>query len=120
MIQNKTLYLLYLSLSLLGAVGLGGALYLSTEVAFISAFLIGLNASCLFLMGLDKSLSRQESMRIPEVVFFILALFGGVPGILLGIQVFRHKIRKAGYQFVLLLIAAAQLYLARLFDISMR
>jgi uncharacterized membrane protein YsdA (DUF1294 family) len=104
----------------LGSLGVGFALYYSSDLSFALSLLVGVNAIALFLMGLDKSLSRSESLRVPEVIFFVLALCGAVPGILLGVHVFRHKTRKAGYQFVLFLIATAQVFLLRLFDINLR
>ena len=82
----------------------------------VSAFLV-INVSSLFLMGIDKSSARSGSVRIPEIVLFILALLGGCPGILLGIHVFKHKTRKASFQFVLLLIAVTQLFVARLLGV---
>lgn len=75
--------------------------------------LLGINAAALFCMGLDKSLSRSASSRVPEVILYLIALFGGVPGILLVIHVFKHKTRKAAFQFVLLLILVAQVVMLR-------
>lgn len=69
---------------------------------------IGINVAAMFCMGLDKSLSRSASMRVPEVVMYVLAVLGGVPGLLLSIHVFKHKTRKAAFQFTLLVVVAAQ------------
>lgn len=76
--------------------------------------LLGINVAALVAMGLDKSLSRSSSLRFPEVILYTVALLGGVPGILLGIHVFKHKSRKPAFQFVLLLILTAQVAVLRL------
>ena len=75
--------------------------------------LLGINAAALFCMGIDKSLARSDSMRVPEVVLYLIALVGGVPGLLMGVHVFKHKTRKAAFQFVLLVIVVAQLVVMR-------
>lgn len=77
--------------------------------------LLGVNAAGLMGMGLDKFLSSSTSMRYPEVVLYLVALVGGVPGILVGMHVFKHKTRKAAFQFVLLLILVAQVVVLRAF-----
>jgi uncharacterized membrane protein YsdA (DUF1294 family) len=76
--------------------------------------LLGINVAALAAMGLDKSLSRSSALRFPEVILYIIALCGGVPGILLGIHVFKHKSRKPAFQFVLLLVLVAQVAVLRL------
>lgn len=75
--------------------------------------LLGINAAALVCMGLDKSLARSDSMRVPEVVLYLIGLVGGVPGLLVGVHIFKHKTRKAAFQFVLLVIVVAQLVVMR-------
>lgn len=87
----------------------------NSDLPGIHSWLVGINISACICMGLDKSLSRGSSLRIPETVLYVQALLGGVPGILLGVHVFKHKTRKAAFQFSLLVIAAAQVGLLRLF-----
>lgn len=96
------------------------AVYVSADVSLLLGMLIGINVAAIMSMGLDKSLAQSSSLRIPEVVLYVQALLGGAPGILLGIHVFKHKTRKAGFQFVLLLIVVAQVALLRLLDIEVR
>lgn len=56
--------------------------------------LIGLNVIAFILTGLDKYKSVDGQSRIPEIyLFFWAAIFGSL-GILVGMFVFRHKIRK--------------------------
>ena len=62
------------------------------------------------LMGLDKLAARAGARRVPERVFYILALLGGGPGILAGAFVFWHKVRKP--VFILVAGLATLLHIA--------
>ena len=117
--QNNS-YLVYSLLAglITGAVAL--AVWVSTALSPLICLGVGVNVGALLLTGLDKSLSRSSSLRIPEVVFFVMALCGGAPGTILGIHVFRHKTRKATFQFVLLLVVVTQAYLLNLLGVSVR
>lgn len=107
-------YVFYFGFSIL-LIGLTTYILLSeSELSLLAAFGLGVNVAALVCMGFDKSFARSNSMRIPEVVLHVLALIGGVPGILLGIHVFRHKTQKAAFQFVLLLVAAVQVAVLKL------
>ncbi len=44
-------------------------------------------------MGADKRRARRAAFRVPEKTLFLLALLGGAPGGLLGMELFRHKTR---------------------------
>ena len=79
----------------------------------IVAYFIAINMAAVFLMGIDKSQARGGSLRSPETILYTLGLLGGSPGLLLGVHVFRHKTRDAGFQLVLMLIFAAQLFLLK-------
>lgn len=82
--------------------------------------LLAINVAAFVCMGLDKSLARSNSLRIPETILYVLAFLGGSIGILAGIHIFKHKTRKAAFQFVLLMVVAIQLALARLAGIEVR
>lgn len=88
-------------------------IYTSFQVSAFIAVIIGLNVAALMLMGFDKSLARSQSTRIPEVVLYSIALIGGSPGVFLGMHVFRHKTRKAEFNFVIFIVIAAQIFLFR-------
>jgi uncharacterized membrane protein YsdA (DUF1294 family) len=70
-------------------------------------------------LGFDKGFARAGAKRVPEIVFLILALVGGTPGVILGTHLLKHKNRKAYFQFVVLLIVVAQLLVARLCGLSL-
>jgi uncharacterized membrane protein YsdA (DUF1294 family) len=96
------------------------ALHYFFDVAALTSFFIAINTSAFFGMGLDKNLSRSPSARAPEAFLLLLGLLGGSPGILLGCHLFKHKTRKASFQFVLLLIFVVQLYLLQSLGITFR
>ena len=60
-------------------------------------------------MGYDKKIAGTNSVRIPEKVFFLIAALGGSLGILLAMRHFRHKTRKASFQYVLGVISIIQI-----------
>ena len=67
-----------------------------------------LSAFSFVLAGYDKAIAGGNHRRISERAFYILAILGGSPGLLLGMNVFRHKTRKASFQFVLGIILLIQ------------
>lgn len=113
-------YLLFSLLALIAVVALSSAAYLNFEVSLPVAYLVGINISALFFMGLDKSLARSSALRLPEAVINVIAVLGGSAGVLLGIQVFRHKTRKAAFQFVLFVVFIAQFALLRALGFEFR
>jgi uncharacterized membrane protein YsdA (DUF1294 family) len=98
--------------------GSWSALVATTTLALVVSIAISLSVTGFACMGFDKSLARSQSPRVPEIVLFMIALLGGSPGIFFGVHFFKHKTKKAYFQFVLLLIFCAQLYLTRLFEVS--
>lgn len=56
-----------------------------------------LNITAFYLMALDKARARTRKRRVPERVFFLLALAGATPGVLAGMYVFRHKTRHRSF-----------------------
>ena len=66
-------------------------------------------------MGADKRWARRAAFRVPEKTLFLLALLGGAPGGLLGMELFRHKTRHWtfvwGFRILTLLQLAGLLWL---------
>lgn len=62
-------------------------------------------------MGVDKSRARSGAWRVPEKRLLLLALAGGAAGVLLGMKVFRHKTRHAGFTILVPLMLVAQVLL---------
>lgn len=96
-----------------------GILRVYSPLAWYQALFISMNIIGVISMGLDKSFSRSASLRVPETVLYILATLGGSAGILLGCHIFKHKTKKASFQFVLLLITCAHLYVLRAMGFSL-
>lgn len=85
-----------------------------------SALLIAIGGMSFILfaaMGIDKTLAKRGAWRIPEKTLFLLAVFGGALGGIIGMQLFRHKTKhisfKIGMPLLLILNIAAYIYLTR-------
>jgi uncharacterized membrane protein YsdA (DUF1294 family) len=63
-----------------------------------------------FVFGWDKWKAKNDKWRTPESTLFLLAIFGGSVGALLGMQVWRHKTQhwsfRLGIPIILILQAA--------------
>ena len=57
-------------------------------------YLIGINIISFFAYGIDKYNAVHGKYRISEYSLFILAVFGGSVGSLLGMRIFNHKTKK--------------------------
>lgn len=71
------------------------------------------NLSSFLIMGWDKLKANGigGEGRIPERALYLMALLGGSPGVLLGINVFRHKSRKESFQSTFAQILFVQIVL---------
>lgn len=57
-------------------------------------YLVGINILAFIIYGIDKFLAIKKLYRFSEYSLFIMAIFGGAIGALLGMRVFHHKTRK--------------------------
>lgn len=57
-------------------------------------YLVGINILSFIIYGLDKYLAIKKTYRVSEYSLFILAIFGGGIGALIGMKIFHHKTRK--------------------------
>lgn len=69
------------------------------------------NLYTFFLMGYDKSIAGKGKRRISESRLFMLAVWGGSLGILVGMPLWRHKNRKASFKRSIFTICAGQILL---------
>ncbi len=67
------------------------------------------NVVAFFLYGLDKEKAKRHLWRIPEATLLGVALFGGSIGAFLGMQIFRHKTKKAKFYLGVPLIFILQM-----------
>ncbi len=63
-------------------------------------YLIGINILAFLVYGLDKYLAVKNKYRISEYSLFILSVFGGAIGAILGMKVFHHKTRKLSFWII--------------------
>ena len=57
-------------------------------------WLVTFGAATLLAFGFDKWLAVRSNRRVPEFFLVLLGAFGGWPGGLLGMVMFRHKTSK--------------------------
>ena len=60
-------------------------------------YLLMINGISLIFYGLDKLFAVKDMWRIRDFTLLVLAAAGGSAGALLGMLLFRHKIRKAKF-----------------------
>ena len=57
-------------------------------------YLVGINVFAFVIYGIDKYLAVKKLYRISEYSLFILAIFGGGLGSIIGMKAFHHKTKK--------------------------
>lgn len=57
-------------------------------------YLLIINIIAFMLYGLDKNNAIKKRYRISEYSLFVIAMFGGALGSLIGMKVFHHKTKK--------------------------
>jgi len=60
-------------------------------------YFLFINCFTFLLTGYDKFQARRHRRRIPEIVLFLFAFFGGTIGLLIGMFFFRHKTGKTTF-----------------------
>ncbi len=73
-----------------------------------------INLLALIFMGMDKHRARVHRERIPEVMLMTMAVIGGAVGVIGGMLLFRHKIRKPRFSVGVPVILAMQIFFALL------
>ena len=68
-------------------------------------YLLWINIISFIVYGVDKTLARKKSFRISEYSLFILAIFGGGIGSLLGMKIFHHKTKKKVFWIINILFS---------------
>jgi len=81
--------------------------------------LIIVNSVAFVQMAIDKRLAEKQRHRISEAQLIAPTLFGGFPGVLLGMLLFRHKTKKRSFQLkllfaVMLFVGLAYAYMSRM------
>ena len=76
--------------------------------SILFTYLIIVNLLGLFSFFIDKQKAKRQAWRTPEATLFTIALFGGSPGCLLGMYLFRHKTKKPAFYIGMPLIFLLQ------------
>ena len=78
-------------------------------IKYLCLYLVVINAITLLAYGIDKMKAKKGAYRIPEKTLIVLAIIGGSIGAILGMVLFRHKIRKPRFAVGLPVILALQI-----------
>ncbi|MFD2908575.1 DUF1294 domain-containing protein [Flavobacterium ardleyense] len=78
---------------------------------FVIILILLLNLITFIIFGYDKQLAKNRTNRISERSLFLLMVFGGIIGGILGMLVFRHKTNKNSFKLVVFGIVILQLAL---------
>ena len=79
-----------------------------TTLLAIAVWLLVLNRATFVLFRHDKRAAVAGRRRVPERAFYTLALLGGVPAILWGAEILRHKTRKQPFRAIVFAILVLQ------------
>ena len=74
-------------------------------------YLVGINLISFIIMIVDKIKAIKKRSRISEKSLFILSLFGGSIGVLVGMYTIRHKTKKIKFYIGIPLILIIQIIL---------
>ena len=88
---------------------------LSTYQLILLAYLGIMTLVGFLTMGSDKKRAEKKRWRISEKALFLVAIFGGSLGSVLGMQVFRHKTKHWYFALFMPLILLAHIALMILF-----
>jgi uncharacterized membrane protein YsdA (DUF1294 family) len=66
-------------------------------------------------MWYDKKLARAGKYRIPEIRIFFIAIIGGAVGVLLGMELFKHKTKDLKFEIGIPVIIFLQVIIYRFF-----
>ncbi|MCW1929791.1 MAG: DUF1294 domain-containing protein [Candidatus Kerfeldbacteria bacterium] len=80
----------------------------------VGYYLLGVNLLTCVLFGVDKYMAAARTWRISEKTLWFFSCIGGSAGAFIGMHLFRHKTKKLEFQFVMLCIVCAQLFVAYL------
>ena len=80
----------------------------------IKIYLFTINIISLIIMGYDKIQAILKKRRIPELTLLSLIPIGGSIGILIGIIVFRHKIKKKKFIILSILLSLFSIFIYKL------
>ena len=78
-------------------------------------YLVVTNLLAFGLFWFDKWMAHVQGWRVPELILWLLMLFGGSIGGLVAMTWFRHKTKKTSFQLVAWLIVLIQMMVITLY-----
>ena len=103
--SHKVYVILHWLLSAAGTLALSYGFSLGPLVSF----LISVNLVTFLFYGFDKAQAKGGRLRVSERALLSFAFIGGSVGGFFGMILFRHKIRKQGFQLAFWIIVALQI-----------
>ncbi len=95
---------------------LGGCLYalLRYGISVVIPLSVILSASlaAFLVMLIDKVQAIQGGRRLSERSLYLIAFFGGSPGVVAGVYLLHHKNRKLKFKIILFMLVFLQLVIA--------
>ena len=85
---------------------------------YFPAYIIVINVISVLTFSIDKSQSKNNKRRVPEKVLHILALMGGVFGIIVSMYLIHHKSSKWQYYIITYIILLAWILAFQYFELS--
>ena len=77
----------------------------------IFSYLLMINIFTMYTFFLDKSKAKNKKWRIKESTLFLLSIFGGSFGAMLGMKLFKHKTKHWYFKYGIPFIMAVQIIL---------
>lgn len=69
------------------------------KITILLYFIIIINILSFLAFGIDKRKAKKGQWRIKESTLFLLSIFGGSLGAMLGMKVFHHKTKHKSFTF---------------------
>lgn len=73
-------------------------------------YIILVNIYGIYIMYVDKKRAKEKKWRVPEIKMFLVAVFLGSVGIILGMKFFRHKTKHFKFVYGMPLVLFIQVY----------
>jgi uncharacterized membrane protein YsdA (DUF1294 family) len=89
----------------------------SKMTQWLERAILSLNGLTLLMMAYDKMAAVKKQRRIPENLFFFLALTGGSAGVWLGMKFFRHKTKHNRFYYGIPLLIGIQVLILLFFSL---
>ena len=76
-------------------------------------YLVSINILAFIIYGIDKYLAVKKLYRVSEYSLFVLSIFGGGLGSIIGMKVFHHKTRKLIFWIVNILSIIIWIFISK-------